>query len=747
MDRCTAPHFRNPIAIRHWMAVNEDSNMAAPWNDSPDFIENRDKHNHYLKRGELSRWDGELPQPTFVFGVHASLTSPVPPFQGFGIVKNYPGDNPGSPRVQSGTSTVPPLAQASHRDASGRYTPDTLSGSGSTVRSDDSRHYNPGREDVLRHRAIASRDRMHDEPHWQIVERNRPSHREDRRVPEVDDRHNHRLALLEEDRARARETNRARGRGTSPPRSQPINRAGDLPKRTPESPNLHNFPRGPDGHPQSPWAVRQAGNEPLDDEDDDCPPPDPDSVRNERQRLERVNAKVPRDRREAPPVWRERNGRVLGLWYFAQVQTIEQACNLCAFLEIGQQESYDMFTMIVQNLAAFPGEYRMEGETYLLQRQQELEKAWWITISGAPRLPRRVRRPNLFSIGGERDSNVAGPSRGMTHIDLTADMQVDPPPQRAYSPAPSFPLAPLLTPAGYAFGSAPAITPTPSMTVIAVKPLRTTSTLFCSDTTQGFLGSSLPNPRNEPPDSTPGEFPALSTALNTRWDAGELMNRYYRTHPGQWALGILDVLGRIGTQLGDTPCRDDVLSFHTTVALAGDGPRQYAHQYRLFSSTAMRMFSIEGFYAHILRVGGYKLDTRSMEHYPYLTDNLTPYLVAAWFAQHGIAPDSPEVRALEQFSRVRRNMTAGIENLENCEWNDEPRNAAGAMAMTIPPRSELRHAPLRPALSGLADSIHAPSMEGVVQTGRAELRPSGITIITEPVGEDLKAPTPGAPSC
>ncbi|KAJ6480641.1 hypothetical protein DFH09DRAFT_1107804 [Mycena vulgaris] len=731
------PPLCNSTTIRQWMASNEDTIMVDPWNDSNDFIEDRNKRNSYIRREELSRWGGALPEPTFVFGIHAPLTGPVPRFTNFGVIRDYPEDNPGAHSTSSGTPTASAQGRTTDRGAPGRRTPDTFR-STSTTRSSDSRHYETpeAHDDVLRHRVLTSRDRLRDDPPWQMVERQCPRamnyHGPDQR-PRSDSKECERLriqrhALNKEDRALACEANRARTRGTST--SPPL--PDDEPPRTMASPNLRNYVRNADGHPQSPWAVRQASD---DVGDDDCPARRPTRT---------------------PPVWRERNGRLLGRWYLAQIQTIEQAFNLCEFLALGQQESYELFRNIVHNLAAIPLEFRTEGEAYLMQRQQELEKAWWITISGAPRQPHHICRLNPYS---NRQRGGEEPIAGSSH--QTAAMQDNsrqahrtygppppfamgpPPPARITAPPPATKTPAVPAAAVYTFGSAPAINPTPAMTAVAVKPPRGPMTMFCPETSQGFLGGSTPNINDEEPVSAPGEFPAVNARTNSRWTATKLMNCYTHIHPSQWGLGILDMLGHLAGQLGDTPRRDDVLAYHMIAILAGLDQCQFAHQYRLFFSTAVRLFSIEGFYAHILRGGEYPLVVLPMAHYPYLTDNITPYLVAAWITQHGIMPGSPENLALERFARTHRNMADSIENLDNREWNDAPLNAADAMSLAIPHYSVLEHAPTRSA-RGITASIHAP-MEDVKLTGGMELLPSGITTITEPV-EPLPAPPPESPT-
>ncbi|KAJ7468398.1 hypothetical protein B0H11DRAFT_1920962 [Mycena galericulata] len=244
------------------------------------------------------------------------------------------------------------------------------------------------------------------------------------------------------------------------------------------------------------------------------------------------------------------------------------------------------------------------------------------------------------------------------------------------------------------------IRPAPATTAVA----RPAPPSQNTDEASGYLGTSLPDPADTPPTS-----------------ANELTNRYTRIHPRHWNMALRDYLGHAPTTMGDTPNRNDVLVIYTIFALAPADRRLLPHQFRLFFDAVMRLFSIMDLYDHVVRIGEYELASLPLEHYPFLTDNITIYIVAAWFAQHGIAPGTPEVAAIQEFARIRRNISHNISDWDNTEWAAEPRNAATSLSMTrgeIPHHTEIHHAPLRPVAPGLSASIHAP-MVGVVPTGDA----------------------------
>ncbi|KAJ7086048.1 hypothetical protein B0H15DRAFT_801693 [Mycena belliarum] len=669
--------------------------MGEPFNDSPSFIEDRNRGS-YHERMKKSRWGGSLPRPKFVYGVYAPLDGAIPPFAGFGEVANYAGDNPAPHQVEDGTPkrSAPPALSPDNRP--GRYT--ASSAGSSEYRHDDGRHYESPvyREDVLRHRAMTSRNRYPDEPHWsdgRYDKRPRYTPQDDR----TDDRAQfHEFSLHAEDRVRAQEAKSARqtGGGQRAP-----------PQRTRESPDLRVLTRGADGHPQSAWAVGQNSGDPPED-DVICPPPDPEYVGLEELRLSRV--RTPRERRDGlPPSLRSRTTRQLGAWFSCQIQTLDQAYNLCALVAEGQQESYDFFCLIVHNLASFPREFRTEGEGHLMRYQQDMERAFWTAATGGPRVSRSGNTPTTSTSRGFTipRANIAGPAAAAA---------------RAAAAFP-FSFGSINTPTAHSGALNAGI----RMPAIVTRDGRAQTPTFSPDPSPGYLGSAPADPLDVPPKRDANDMPELAQTPNTLWTVGELLYTYVNRHPDTWGVGIRGFLLTPATHLGDTPSLADVLCYHTSTALCPGDRRRIAHQYHLFFDMVVRLFSIRGLFAQIVMIGGYPFASLPMSHYPYLTDNITLALVAAWFVQHGIAPGSDAVTMLESWAKVRRNIGAHVTELDNEEWAEAPGSAAFMESLSredVPLWADLHHAPLRPtapssviAAGGLDTSIHAP-MEGVATT-------------------------------
>ncbi|KAJ7760352.1 hypothetical protein B0H16DRAFT_1719857 [Mycena metata] len=226
------------------------------------------------------------------------------------------------------------------------------------------------------------------------------------------------------------------------------------------------------------------------------------------------------------------------------------------------------------------------------------------------------------------------------------------------------------------------------------------------NTSQGYLGSSPPNEMDKHPSS--GD----TSSINFRWTAGELAVRYSCTHPSVWGRGVRGVMGRAATTLGDSPWMPDVLLHNTTMALA---PFANAHDQRTFIQVGTQLFSVEGLYEHILQLGEYPLAKLPIAHYPYPTENVTIFLVAAWYAQYGLVPGSRDVVYLEEYARARRNATAGNANLTNNDWTNEEVNASALQltAAQIPHWSALQHTSSNDSVAGIGVSIHAQPMDVV----------------------------------
>jgi hypothetical protein len=160
----------------------------------------------------------------------------------------------------------------------------------------------------------------------------------------------------------------------------------------------------------------------------------------------------------------------------------------------------------------------------------------------------------------------------------------------------------------------------------------------------------------------------------------------------------------------------------------------------------MLMLSIPGLYAHIVAIGGYPAASLPMAHYPYLTDNITMPLVAAWLVQHGVPTTGTVPSVMEDFARSRRNIRASIEDLSNVGWADEPRSVASAFGVdvaTIPSWAALYHAPS----VRVPDAVQNPGAPALANNGvSASMHAPDMDIDTNPKTDDPLPPPPVTPS-
>ncbi|KAJ7606448.1 hypothetical protein DFH06DRAFT_1347982 [Mycena polygramma] len=664
--------------IRRWMDYDEDSPMDSPWDDSDSFIENRcgarqdTLLTNYLATGTVNYHDQ------------------LPPFRG-----SNPGDNPDH-----------------HMNSQGPHSPGPWSGSVST---DDSRRHDSFSHEVeLRHRASSSvcdRPRFRDEPVWDNGSRNRRPNPYSFAYEGSRSRYAQQFAAEGQQRSRAPTGAPPRGvHGPSSPPAPPCPPADPL--RILDNPDLSLSPRGPDGHPMSEWAIKQAGPEPC--VEDECPPSDDNYAATEEARIERARTKPLKLGRAVQPVWRDNNQRLLGRFHRCQIVTLEQAFNLISFLNAGQQEAWELYSTFTQNLAAFPLLFRTEGKAYILCHQQDIERSWWITVTGEARTPRHERHPgpstlrrnarpptipgpftpNLPMYGDRGTPNFGSHASGSTSAGATSSSSNSSnshPPTWVMDPTRPHPRVNVPT-ARYGPRRQPQTLSRPRSTTLVLSP----------DDSQGYLGTSPPNPTDTPPGPELEEFAGSALTPNTRWTAEQIL-----------------LLGG-----GDTARREDMLAHQTNLALAPDNRRIANHQHKQFTNAALYLFSVRGLFAHIVSVGGYPTASLSISHYRSLTDNITIFLIAAWYVQHGIVPGSPDVLALEEFARSCRNMMAGNTDITNEVWPVDEMDAVATLgydATCIPSWTAFQHASARPdiapgstpgtntaaAPSGLAASAHA----------------------------------------
>ncbi|KAJ7197074.1 hypothetical protein C8J57DRAFT_1263023 [Mycena rebaudengoi] len=342
---------------------------------------------------------------------------------------------------------------------------------------------------------------------------------------------------------------------------------------------------------------------------------------------------------------------------YLQIATITQALNIIAWLRIAQQEAYEMFSLIVQNCSVRPLEFLSEGEAYLLCNQQEIERNWWITVMGHPRPPRHVQHSTAEPRGGRQ---AYANNRYITGSAASSASDHDTPhPHRGQHGAP-LALAP----------NAPMAAP------IWERRHLTQPTAACR-TSPGVCG-----------------MDEVTKLRSLTLCAAPLLRI-----SGYFGLGfrVRNMLRQVPTMPHDTPLNDDVLAYHTIIAMSPMNRRELPHQFRRFFDTVMLMFSIPGLFDAIVLAGGYPAATLVLAHYPFLTDNIMMAQVASWFVQCGIAAGSPDILILESFAR-------GITMFPVPAWAELEHPPSAAPGGTLHPRN--------PAGLGLANSQHAP-MTGV----------------------------------
>ncbi|KAJ7503830.1 hypothetical protein B0H11DRAFT_1906236 [Mycena galericulata] len=702
--------------------------MSKVYNDDKNWVEDRYTRGRMHPRKTYGYWTGDVRAATYVHPLGASLQSPPPPFAGF-AAPDATGDDPVDTLPPSGAPGTAARETPADRKAGSSYTPDTHSASGSS--RDYDRHYESPRyrEDVLRHEALTSRDRFRDEPYWGSRPRYPP--REDRDAVERERLRDYHRSQSEADRTRAREVRVARERGYAPqpppphPSFRDSRRGDQSPRRIIESPDLRAAPRGRDGHPQSPWAIARA--DPDFDESDDDVHSDVDYVNNEEGRISRVRSKAPRADSQAPAL-RPRDSR-LEDWQFREICSIEQARNFVGWLSCGQQGTYEKLSFIVSHASARPLEFRTEGEAYLLRYQQDLDRTYWTAATGAPRAPRAQRHPNIH------------------------DRRLDDPPHAEPSPTLHTADAMIVDEEGttrYQWGSTgessgtastSSTTPAPPARTMPPNPaFATAGRLVLASVTHIYLGESRPNPA----DTIRTGPDLLARRPNTQASLQDGVRYYSLVNPARWGTGLLNAQGRIPTHIvGEQPLRSHVRSYHTQLGLAPTQRRGSSHQFHVWYAGSNDLFSIQGLFNHIAKVGGYLRDNLAMDHWPGPADNVTFPLIVAWYMQHGIYPGSSDVEQLETFSRARRNISTGVADLDNTTWNTIPRSFAEASETMVPNWPEILETivllthPVLPnpattaadaaTAAGIAASMHAPMIIDPVE----ELSASGIRIITE----------------
>lgn len=97
--------------------------------------------------------------------------------------------------------------------------------------------------------------------------------------------------------------------------------------------------------------------------------------------------------------------------------------------------------------------------------------------------------------------------------------------------------------------------------------------------------------------------------------------------------------------------------------------------YRQFVS----LFSIPGLYAQILTEIGVRRGERRVEAFPFATDNLDVFHVAAWLHDHGISPVDPLINILEEWGPTNRARIFDETRSDETGWPSFPRTFASVV--------------------------------------------------------------------
>ncbi|KAJ7068946.1 hypothetical protein B0H15DRAFT_958024 [Mycena belliarum] len=170
----------------------------------------------------------------------------------------------------------------------------------------------------------------------------------------------------------------------------------------------------------------------------------------------------------------------------------------------------------------------------------------------------------------------------------------------------------------------------------------------------------------------------------------------------QWPKGMRTAEGELPTTPNATPRSTDVRAWVTLSRLlpAREDGGSSIHRARWLEAVT-RLLSVHGTYDAYTEIGGYQTASLPMENYPFDATNITMAQVAAWLAQHGIAPGTSAVTALESYARSHRNVAEGSDDLSSKEFlHGFPMNVEDAVQLSDEDHwSRLHHAPLPAGLT------------------------------------------------
>lgn len=390
--------------------------------------------------------------------------------------------------------------------------------------------------------------------------------------------------------------------GPPPAKKQRISNA-PVPSPVSSTPDIMLAPLSQEGHPVGPWpaytgVAYEAGDVPDESDrgtDEDEGTEDEDELRRRETRritTARIKAQKARDsgRVDTPRMVYIPRAEALGPWHGVNIDTVQQAKNLIKWVASGDTYSWTFFSYTRQRISSHQLDRRTPGEAYLMSHQGSIQNSWEVAMKGEFKSNRQRKR--------------------MARVDT------DHPMDNAESSA------------GPSTGES-----------------------------RSPVGQSRRLHENQVVLLHVDDFPSSSdTPVGPSAPRKQRALFYLQQPTNRWPMGMRNA-GMVWPRTEhDTALYEDTVAWRIVRELAplDVGSSWQSHQHHVFLNVALAVFSVTGYYARILELGAYPVNDHTLVHYPFLTDNLTHYQVAAWFALHGIHPTGEDVTCLEGFFRSRR---------------------------------------------------------------------------------------------
>ncbi|KAJ7117941.1 hypothetical protein C8R43DRAFT_960594 [Mycena crocata] len=465
--------------------------------------------------------------------------------------------------------------------------------------------------------------------------------------------------------------------------------ADDRWKRTIFPPDIRAAETDDAGHPQYPGG--------LEDDDDNLGIREPVGyeVNESLRRLRHVEAErrgTARYQKIVDAADSSRTGRFTDV---GPVMSFAQAVNVFRWVYCGERTAMEYLKSNMTRLGTDPTLPRSVGEVTLLQHQNQAVARYKYVTSGV--IAPQGKKTNAGRVYAGNVPALSQPADPIVTIAPSSD-DVAPP-----------------TDDGEDIGEDVAMKDAPGVMNAIVRAYLGTASPPATDTTSVVLTEYAE------PDTVGrrASKPPLTTAV-----------RWYKAIPtNKWPKGMRVTRETWPSTPSATPWPTDVSAWFTINALVPLRGPTSLHRAR-FIAEAVNVLSIEGTFDRYAIEGTYVFDSLPLEHYPFDATNISAAQVVSWFVQHGIAPQSLALDALQDFARSRRNHIAGAASPVPTEFTSGfPASAKDVPAIII--RDEdlwqnLHHGAVRETVTtsypafpagvaqGISASVHATTSQSTL---------------------------------